>query len=131
MNNQKLAYINGVILSGEEDMRPVTGKTLITEGGRIAAIRDAGADLTGCQVIDLNGAYLMPGLINMHVHIPGSGKPKKKQTDEEDRASGHGQRRDARRKLPDVRRLRKDGADERRDHPALRGRHPGLRLPPA
>ena len=81
MNNQKTAYINGVILSGEEDMRPVTGKTLITEGGRIAAIRDAGADLSGCQVIDLDGAYIMPGLINMHVHIPGSGKPKKKQTD--------------------------------------------------
>ena len=29
----------------------------------------------GSEVIDLAGAYLMPGLINMHVHLCGSGKP--------------------------------------------------------
>ena len=34
-----------------------------------------------CKIIDLQGKYLMPGLINLHVHLAGSGKPKKKQSD--------------------------------------------------
>lgn len=29
------------------------------------------------------GAYLLPGLINMHVHLAGNGKPQKKQRDNE------------------------------------------------
>lgn len=35
------------------------------------------------KVIDLKGKYIMPGLINMHVHLAGSGKPQKKQRDNE------------------------------------------------
>ena len=31
--------------------------------------------------IDLGGKYILPGLINLHVHLAGSGKPKKKQSD--------------------------------------------------
>ncbi|MCR5576556.1 MAG: amidohydrolase family protein [Oscillospiraceae bacterium] len=81
MKNSKLAFINGVILSGEEGMEPLRGHILFTNGDRIEAIRPDGADTAGYQVIDLAGAALMPGLINLHVHIPATGKPKKKQTD--------------------------------------------------
>ena len=37
----------------------------------------------GSKVIDLNGKYLLPGLINMHAHLPASGKvnPNKKAAD--------------------------------------------------
>ncbi len=79
--NNKTAYINGILLSGERDMQPVSGMTLFTEGDRITAIRPAGSETDGCEIVDLNGAYLMPGLINLHVHIPATGKPKKKQSD--------------------------------------------------
>ena len=79
--NSKTAYINGILLSGEKDMQPVSGMTLFTEGDRITAIRPAGAQTDGYEIIDLNGAYLMPGLVNLHVHIPATGKPKKKQSD--------------------------------------------------
>ena len=33
--------------------------------------------------MDLEGKYLMPGLINLHVHLAGNGKPQKKQRDNE------------------------------------------------
>ena len=79
----KYALTNGVILDGSKDMRPQTGKTVLIDGGKIAAIVPESADISGCTVIDLKGKYLMPGLINMHVHLAGNGKPQKKQRDNE------------------------------------------------
>ena len=79
MKNNKTAYVNGVILTGEENMTPITGHNILTSGDRIIDIQPADASTEGYEIIDLNGAYIMPGLINLHVHIPGSGKPKKKQ----------------------------------------------------
>ncbi|MDO5331992.1 MAG: amidohydrolase family protein [Bacillota bacterium] len=75
----KYAFVNGFVLSGHEDMMP-ENKVVFVEGEKIVAIKDAGADTTGYEVVDLNGQYIMPGLINMHVHIPASGKPKKGKT---------------------------------------------------
>ena len=81
MKSKGIALINGVILTGEENMTPFVGHTLFTEGDRILDVRPAGASTDGYEIVDLNGAFLMPGLINLHVHIPATGKPKKKQTD--------------------------------------------------
>ena len=38
---------------------------------------------SGYEEIDLQGKYILPGLINMHVHLAGNGKPQKKQRDNE------------------------------------------------
>ena len=38
---------------------------------------------SGYEKIDLQGKYILPGLINMHVHLAGNGKPQKKQRDNE------------------------------------------------
>ena len=81
MKSNRLAFINGLLLTGEENMTPITGHTLFVEGDRILDIRPDGASTDGYEVVDLNGACLMPGLINLHVHIPATGKPKKKQSD--------------------------------------------------
>lgn len=54
---------------------------VLTHGDLIEAIVPQGHDLTGYTVVDLKGQYLLPGLINLHAHLPASGKPKKKPSD--------------------------------------------------
>lgn len=78
---KKIAYINGIILDGSENMQPQSGKVILTEGEKITAIVNADACPDGYEKFDLHGRYIMPGLINLHLHLPASGKPKKKQTD--------------------------------------------------
>lgn len=77
----KTAYTNGKILNGHEDMTPVTGLAVLVDGETITGIIPDGEVSAEYTVVDLRGGYLMPGLINLHVHIPGSGKPAKKQAD--------------------------------------------------
>ena len=71
----KRAYTNGLLLDGTEQMQPAAHKILLTEDDKIIAIVDEGVDLDGYEVMDLHGGYLCPGLINLHVHLAGNGKP--------------------------------------------------------
>ncbi|MFN2227656.1 MAG: amidohydrolase family protein [Anaerolineae bacterium] len=60
-------HVNLVPMTGET---VVEDQTVVIEGGMIVAIGDA-ADVpipAGARVIDGGGAYLMPGLADMHVH---------------------------------------------------------------
>ena len=75
----KYAFINGKVLSGHKDMQPEE-KTIFVKDEKITAIENPEASTDGYEVIDLQGQYIMPGLIDMHVHIPSSGKPKKGKT---------------------------------------------------
>ena len=78
----KVAYINGIILNGSEDMRPQKGMMILTDGEKIESVVPQTAKVPeGYQQVDLNGRYIMPGLINMHLHLPASGRPKKKEED--------------------------------------------------
>ncbi len=79
--NMKYALKNGIILDGSLNMEPIKDKTILVENDKIVAIVDANMRLEGYEAIDLKGQYIMPGLINLHVHLPSSGKPKKKETD--------------------------------------------------
>ena len=80
----KYAYKNGVILNGTKDMQPEEGKMILTDGEIITDIVPAKTVLEEeYKEIDLHGCYIMPGLINMHVHLAGNGKPQKKQRDNE------------------------------------------------
>ena len=59
------------------------GLCVLTEGDKITGLVPADKIPAGCEMVDLQGGYLMPGLINMHVHLAGNGKPQKKQRDNE------------------------------------------------
>lgn len=96
----KTVYMNGIILDGTKDMVPQENLLVFTDGDKIEKIEPAvgkaadgkagnaadcadyaGYKAQGYEVVDLKGQYLMPGLVNLHVHLPASGKPKKKQQD--------------------------------------------------
>ena len=73
----RYAFRNGVILDGTKAMKPVTGKAVLVDEDRISGIVPDTEIPAGYTVIDLSGGYLMPGLINLHVHLATSGKPPK------------------------------------------------------
>ena len=77
----KYALINGILLDGTETMQPRPGLTVLVNGDRIEALVPAGTEGSDYERIDLAGGYVMPGLINLHVHLPASGRPTVKQKD--------------------------------------------------
>lgn len=79
----KYVYINGKILDGDKDMQVKEGMVILTDGEKITGIEKEVPRAADIKVIDLGGRYIMPGLINMHVHLAGNGKPQKKQRDNE------------------------------------------------
>ena len=79
----KYAYINGKILDGDKDMQVKEGMVILTDGEKITGIEKEVPMAADIKIIDLDGRYIMPGLINMHVHLAGNGKPQKKQRDNE------------------------------------------------
>lgn len=70
----KYALTNCIILNGKKDMEPLTGYSIIVKDGKIENITNE--KIEGIKIIDLKHKYVLPGLINMHVHLPGSGMPK-------------------------------------------------------
>lgn len=79
----KYALKNAVILDGTKDMELLHGQSVLVECETIVGLVPAGSEPMGFEPVDLSGKYLMPGLFNMHVHLAGSGKPQKKQRDNE------------------------------------------------
>lgn len=78
----KYAFTHGNILTGNLDenghMTILANHTLITEDDRILSVQPESSEIpSDCRVIDLNGKYLLPGLINLHAHLASSGKPPK------------------------------------------------------
>ena len=70
-------------------MQVQEGQVILVENERITELlpaEEAGKrnlKASGYEGIDLQGKYILPGLINMHVHLAGNGKPQKKQRDNE------------------------------------------------
>lgn len=80
INTQKYALTNCTLLDGTKNMVPQKGMTVCVEKNKITAITNEKAP-KGYVTYDLQGKYVMPGLINLHVHLPATGKPRKKPSD--------------------------------------------------
>ncbi|WP_241963613.1 amidohydrolase family protein [Gordonibacter sp. 28C] len=75
-----MAYVftHATVLDGTENMEPQPNMTVVVDdAGRIDKVGPAASTTgpLGAREVDLAGAYLMPGLVNAHVHLCGSGKP--------------------------------------------------------
>ena len=78
----KYVIVNGILLDGTPEMQPQYSKAIYINGERIERIEDQPAKCPrGYKRLDACGMYVLPGLINMHVHLAGNGKPQKKQRD--------------------------------------------------
>src|SRR5688572_28755791 len=65
-----LAYIHAGGLLDRPGNQPRGPSTIVVRGGRIEAIRDGlVAPAAGARLIDLSRAFVLPGLIDAHVHI--------------------------------------------------------------
>ena len=75
---ERYVLVNGHVLDGSAGMRPQGGLAVVVEDGRFSYVGpDGAADVSGCREVDLHGSYLMPGLVNMHVHLAAGGKATK------------------------------------------------------
>ncbi len=78
----KYAVTNCKILSGKKDMEVIEGYCILVDDGKITALpKLSDANLNDYKIVDAGGKFVLPGLINMHVHLAGNGKPQKKQRD--------------------------------------------------
>lgn len=71
------AYLHADVLDGTAQMRHIPDATVLVDDGMIRSVRTDGAVPKRCKTVDLKGKFLMPGLINLHCHLPGNGKPQK------------------------------------------------------
>jgi imidazolonepropionase-like amidohydrolase len=54
---------------------PVARKTIIIEGDRVTGVQDGFLQVEGATVIDLSDKFVLPGLMDMHVHLQGEYGP--------------------------------------------------------
>lgn len=73
----KTVFKNCNLLDGTENMTLRENVDVAVENGTIVEIGSVQIQ-SNDEVIDLTGKYLMPGLINLHVHLPAGGKPQNK-----------------------------------------------------
>lgn len=65
----------GRLLADPETGRVETGKTLVVSGSNVVEIRDGFQGAPDARVIDLRDSFVLPGLIDSHVHLTSQSSP--------------------------------------------------------
>lgn len=68
-------FCNANLLDVEQQCQVLPNTSVLVDGDKIVSV--GGDTKSADRVIDLQGAYLLPGLINLHVHLFGTGAPSK------------------------------------------------------
>ena len=58
---------NGTLIDPAQGIN--TQKDIALTGGRVAAVLDPGAEVAAKHTLDVRGLYVLPGLIDLHVHV--------------------------------------------------------------
>ncbi len=75
--------IRGVTLIDGTGRAPVPGTTVVIEAGRVTAVGTTVQAPPGARVIDGAGKFLMPGMIDAHIHLRGGRGGKRPPADQE------------------------------------------------
>ncbi|MGA2149764.1 MAG: hypothetical protein ABSH49_32965 [Bryobacteraceae bacterium] len=69
---EAVALTHATVIDGT-GAAPMADSLVLVRGGRIAAVYSAGSRPVpdGARVEDLTGKWVMPGIIDAHVHLPG------------------------------------------------------------
>lgn len=62
------AFVGATVIDPGSDA-PIANATVVVEGDRILTVEAGGTPPAGARVVELGGRYLVPGLIDAHVHI--------------------------------------------------------------
>ncbi|MDP9423780.1 MAG: amidohydrolase family protein [Pseudomonadota bacterium] len=66
-----VTVIHAGTLLAEPGKAPLRNASVIIRGGKIEAVQPGFADVPGARLVDLRNATVLPGLIDMHVHLIG------------------------------------------------------------
>lgn len=73
----KNVFINCNIIDVTDNCALKPDCSIFVDGGKIVKISDRNEKTDGWQIVDLKGKYVMPGMINAHAHLFGTGRPSK------------------------------------------------------
>jgi imidazolonepropionase-like amidohydrolase len=65
----------GRLLADPATGRVETAKTLVIQGGKVVRVADGYVTEPGARVVDLKDAFVLPGLIDSHVHLTSEQNP--------------------------------------------------------
>jgi imidazolonepropionase-like amidohydrolase len=71
-----LTYVQaGRLLADPATGEVLSGKTLVVQDGKVVRIEDGFTSAPGAEVVDLRDSFVLPGLIDSHVHLTAQSGP--------------------------------------------------------
>jgi len=71
-----LTYVQaGRLLADPAGGKVETGKTLVVQDGKVLRIEDGYTSAPGAKIVNLQDSFVLPGLIDSHVHLTGENGP--------------------------------------------------------